>query len=60
MLVKVTRIHHGFQLDFQGNREVISNPGNEFWNRWKATEALNMLEKLYGANRKRVRFEFVN
>lgn len=60
MLVKVTKIPHGFQLDFQGNQEVISNPGNQPWNRWKATEALNVLAKIYGANRKRVRFEFVN
>jgi len=58
MKVYVERCTGKFRLTLPcGSREFISNPEGDLWCRKFATEALDILENLYGATRRNVRFE---
>ena len=62
MIVKVEQCYSGhdkfrFRLTLpDGKREFV--PGRE-WTRTVATDALNLLERVYGARRSRIRFRHV-
>lgn len=48
--------NYKFRLDFKGNREVISCSPGDYWDRSYAKTALDLLQNVYGINRRRVRF----
>ena len=63
MLIKVERCTYGFRLTLpDGGREFIDYQDNhgEWWCRAYATQALNLLENVYGYVRRTIRFEHLN
>ena len=60
MRVKVERIWPGdkWQLSFAHNgREAHEYVRAEQWTRKQSTEALNLLESVYGVNRRNIKFD---
>lgn len=62
MIIKVERCWgNTFRLTTPtGEREFISHDEGDSWSRKYATEALNILEWVYGYKRRNVRFEHLN
>lgn len=61
MLISVERCTKYFRLTLPcGGREFVSYRLGEFWTRAHATEALNVLQHVYGFSRKAIRFDHVN
>ena len=64
MKIRVERCSGGQKSYFQltlpcGSREFVSNPHEGWWSRSHATDALNLLTRLYGVNRRSIRFDVV-
>lgn len=63
MIVKVERCWSFFRLTMpNGKRTFIdyNDSQGDFWCRYYATQALNVLENVYGFTRRSVRFEHLN
>jgi hypothetical protein len=61
MIIRVENCVHGSRWNFRltmpnGNRECIPHEEGENWNRKFASEALDLLESVYGCVRSNIRF----